>query len=332
MLNTMISTKNIITKLEEIPQEWIFEFYLKLPEKLSGQDIKLKSLFNPNEKNPSMYIYYSEKVNGYKFKDFSTDESGNGVDLVKRLYNLPTLGESIQRIITDYNKWLIDNKEGYEIKSFKIQQKFKIIDFTTREWTKDDESFWTKFGIGSTTLDEYKVVPLKDYTLCKLDDQQNIRRTLQGIRLYGYLKKDGTLYKVYQPMITEYKFLKMHNYLQGSEQLTFTSPYLIICSSLKDLMSFRNLKFTNVEVIAPDSENTLISEHTIESLKRKYKSICTLFDNDEAGIRAMKKYKERYNIPYVHLELHKDLSDAIAAQGIMKVREVLTPLIRKILK
>ena len=83
-----------------------------------------------------------------------------------------------------------------------------------------------------------------------------------------------------------YKFFKAADYIQGVDQLTFEKDYLVICSSLKDLLTFHNLGFTNAECIAPDSENTLIPERIIVGLKERYKNICTLFDNDEAGIRA----------------------------------------------
>ena len=40
----MISTKAIIYDLNQVPTEWPFEFYLNLPEKLIGQDVKIKSI------------------------------------------------------------------------------------------------------------------------------------------------------------------------------------------------------------------------------------------------------------------------------------------------
>jgi len=43
----------------------------------------------------------------------------------------------------------------------------------------------------------------------------------------------------------------------------------------------------------------------------KYKKIFVLFDNDEAGIRSMKRYKEKYDFDYVVLDMEKDLSDSI---------------------
>ena len=41
----MINTTSLISDLTQIPKEWAFEFYLNLNEKLTGQDIKIKSIF-----------------------------------------------------------------------------------------------------------------------------------------------------------------------------------------------------------------------------------------------------------------------------------------------
>jgi DNA primase len=109
-------------------------------------------------------------------------------------------------------------------------------------------------------------------------------------------------------------------------------PYLIICSSLKDIMAFTKLGYKNAEAIAPDSENTLIPEHIISAYKHKYKGICTLFDNDLAGIESMKKYKDKYDIPYVLLEMSKDLSDSVKDTSLLKVKELLTPLLKQALQ
>jgi hypothetical protein len=97
-------------------------------------------------------------------------------------------------------------------------------------------------------------------------------------------------------------------------------------------MAFNKLNYKNAEAIAPDSENTLIPEHIISAYKHKYKGICTLFDNDLAGIESMKKYKDKYDIPYVVLDMSKDLSDSLRDHNIIKVKEVLTPLLKQALQ
>jgi hypothetical protein len=148
---------------------------------------------------------------------------------------------------------------------------------------------------------------------------------------YGYFRNDGSLYKIYTPKNTEKKFIKVENYIQGLEQLNYDCKYLMITSSLKDLMSFVKLSIGNIECIAPDSENTMITSAVLKDLKAKYTKIILLFDNDDPGINAAKKYKDLYDFNYVVLPLEKDLSDSVKIHGIEKVREVLFPLLKQTL-
>lgn len=329
----MLRTKSLITDITEVPREWIFEYYLQLQEKLTGQDIKIKSIFNKNDKNPSMCIYYAAN-NTYKYKDFSTGKSGDAINLVIEMSEpkLTTRGEAAHKIIEDYNNFLLNNKDGYEIRNFKKRSKYKVVDFTTRSWSNFDEKYWSKFHINSKLLEFYKVAPLSDYKLQKEDENGNIvEQVIKSTNMYGYFRKDGVLYKIYHPLVKDYKFIKVQDYIQGMDQLTMRVPYLIICSSLKDIMAFTKLGYKNAEAIAPDSENTMIQEHVITALRHKYKGVCTLFDNDAPGLESMKKYKDKYNIPYVILPMSKDLSDSVRDTSLTKVREVLTPLLKQAL-
>ena len=46
----MFNTKNIVGEGQDVPSTWVFQYYLDLPEKLTGQDIKIKSIFNPKKR------------------------------------------------------------------------------------------------------------------------------------------------------------------------------------------------------------------------------------------------------------------------------------------
>ena len=133
------------------------------------------------------------------------------------------------------------------------------------------------------------------------------------------------------PKNSDKKFIKVQNYVQGLDQISYEKNYLIITSSLKDLMVFQKLKIVNAECIAPDSENTMISETIINKLSKSYKSIIVLFDNDEPGIKAAERYKHKYNFNYVVLPMEKDLSDSIEKHGIDKVRDMLLPLLKQVI-
>ena len=82
----------------------------------------------------------------------------------------------------------------------------------------------------------------------------------------------------------------------------------------------------NIEVISPDSENTMIKPHIVEYLKKKYKKVITVFDNDEAGKHAIKRYYDTYGIHGVYPTLSKDVSDAMKEYGLKEVHAMLKPL------
>jgi len=328
----MLRTKALVSSLDTIPREWPFEFYLKLTEKLTGQDIKIKSVFGSADKVPSLCIYFADAQQKYKFKDFSTDISGDGLSLVQNMFKLPNRGEAAHKIIEDYNQFMLTSTEDYSLREFKVQQKYKVIDVQPRAWTVLDQKYWNQFHIGSKDLEFWNIAPLEQYIMQKEQDGEIKELRIKGQYIYGYFRADGSLYKIYQPYVKDSKFIKVRDYIQGSDQLTLKVPYLVIGSSLKDIAAFRKLGFKNAEAIAPDSENTLIQEAYILSYKHKYESICTLFDNDNAGIKAMEKYKERYGLPFAHLQLSKDLSDSIRDHGLKLVRDTIQPLLTGILK
>jgi 5S rRNA maturation endonuclease (ribonuclease M5) len=324
----MISTKNLISDLEEVPREWVFEYYLNLREKLTGQNIKMLSAFNVRDKVPSMFIY--QDGGKYKFKDFSSGFQGDQVELVRYLFNYDARFKATNRIITDYQEYLKHNAPAVR-GPIQFHDKFKVVDFEMRHWNTLDQKYWTQFKIGSSILSQYNVVPLEFFTMSKteIDDSVTSYRFSRPY-VYGYFRNDGELYKIYMPKIPEKKFIKIQNYTQGMDQLQYDSKYLLIVSSLKDLLSFKKLGIGNIECIAPDSENTMIGESVINRLREKYSKIIVLFDNDEPGIKAAQRYQDKYNIPHVILDMSKDLSDSVRDHGIEAVRDKLLSLLKQI--
>lgn len=322
----MISTKQLLDDVAQVPSYWIFEFYCRLSERLTGQDMKIKSLFKPDERTPSFCIYVRDDK--YRFKDFSTGAGGNGVDLVMMMYDI-NFGQAAQKILCDYNEFILTGRLSDDLRDFKKQAKYQVREYNKRGWTKQDADFWTQFRIDSDTLSNFNVIPLDSYTMVKEDNSDRV--VISGPNLYGYTRLDGTIYKVYQPKVTEHKFFKVKNYIQGTDQLKFNVPNLVICSSLKDAMCLTKFGY-NTEVVAPDSENTLIPNGAMSMYKLKYKAICTLFDNDDAGIKAAQKYQDEYDLPGVILPMSKDLSDSVRDYGIPETRKVLHPLLKEALK
>lgn len=317
----MFATKNLVHDITDVPVNWVFEHFCKLKEKLSGQDVKIKSLFNPRERTPSMCIYFDKTRNQYKFKDFSSGKGGTAVDLIKDFYGI-TYYKACNIIVEKYNDYVLHNNGGYDVQEFKQASKYRVVSYEPRGWNTQDQYYWTQFNIGSKLLEEHCVKPLSRYTMVKDDKELNI----YGNYLYGYFTKDEKLYKIYQPKTLDKKFIKVSDYVQGSEQLK-GHGFLLITSSLKDLMSIKSLRF-NIDIIAPDSENSMIRKDQMINYLQNYEKILVMFDNDEAGIKAMKKYIEFYPmIGSVVLDMSKDPSDSIKDHGPKAVREKLVYLL-----
>jgi hypothetical protein len=119
----MISTKGLLD-IKDVPVTWVFEYYCNLKEKLQGQDIRMKSLFNPNDKTPSMFIYLNKNKGVYYYKDFSSNNGGDFIDLVQRIFNLPDRFSAMQKITTDYATY--KPADGVTIQTFKTVTKFKV--------------------------------------------------------------------------------------------------------------------------------------------------------------------------------------------------------------
>ena len=327
----MISTKNLISDLKDVPKEWAFEYYLNLKEKLTGQDVKMLSAFNAKDKVPSMFIYHDAASGFYKFKDFSSGNQGDSLNLVQALFNLPSRSHATSKVLCDYQEF-VNNNSPSEIREFKIHDKFKVVDYEMRHWNSQDSTFWTSFRIGSALLAKYNVAPLAYFTMEKREEDGSITSfKFNKPFLYGYFREDGELYKIYMPKNLEKKFIKVQNYVQGIDQLTYDTKYLVITSSLKDLLCFNKLGIGNVECIAPDSENTMIGESVMNKLSKQYFKTIVLFDNDEPGIRAAQRYKDKYGFNFVVLDMSKDLSDSVKDHGVEVVRDRLLPLLKQAL-
>jgi 5S rRNA maturation endonuclease (ribonuclease M5) len=318
----MFNTKDLVHDIKDVPITWIFEHFCVLKEKLTGQDLKFKSIFNPGERTPSMCIY-TDQYNTYKYKDFSTGKGGSAIDLVKEMTHL-SFHKTCQLIIETYNDFVLHNNGGYDIERFQRASKYKVTSHIIRKWSTQDQYFWTQFNIGSKLLEAHIVRPLESYCMTKDGNELCIK----GLYLYGYFKDDGTLYKIYQPKTLDKKFIKVTDYIQGWDQLQ-NRKHLLITSSLKDIMSIKSLKL-DLDVIAPDSENTMLKKDVMEELRKKYEKIIVMFDFDQAGIESMKSYKEKY--PFIEitvLPMSKDVSDSIKDYGAKEVRTRLVPILAK---
>jgi hypothetical protein len=312
----MFSSKKSILLLDDIPSQWIFKYYLKLSDDAFTRTIRLKSLFNPRDSNPSMYVYYDRFYNKWVYKCHSTGKFGDGISLVQVLFNI-SYNDACDKVIEDYYNsdksdfnMLDENELGYT--------KWFIDNYKVRAWTVADANYWLAYNIGTTLLNKYNVFPLESYELTQKNLKTN--EIVKSIRFentaltYAFMTEDKQIYKVYSPKNKSKKFICLEAVIQGVEQLDYHDT-MVITSSLKDVMAIKSLGF-RVDCIAPSSESTKLRPEIINDwLKKEYKHIVVYMDSDIAGINAMKFYEENYNLPFVYLPREKDISDIIKIHG-----------------
>lgn len=317
----MLSTRKLLTDVREVPDTWIFEYFARLDTRLDGTEVKIRSLFNANDRNPSMYIFWSQRLSKYWFHDFSTGKTGDAIKFVQELFNC-SFTVACNIILTKYFTFT-GNDLYTTIPRSTSNTKFRVSAYEVRKWNTDDANYWTSFHIGSRLLETYGVRALKGYVM---QNEAGERFEVAGGYLYGYFSKAGMLYKIYRPKRINSKFIKVGNYLQGIEQLT-NRRCLVLVSSLKDGLSLCSLQL-DLDFVATDSENSLLDPTMVKELNTRYQMrMFTLLDNDEAGIKAMKEYRKRYNLSPILLSLEKDISDSVKKHGPLYVRDRLVPMI-----
>lgn len=319
-----------------IPSGKIFEKLLNLEEELDGQSVTMHSLFT-EDNTASMIIYYANSggVQLYKFKDFSSGLSGDAVDLFLHIH-----GEKYG--ITDRNdafyKILDIFKEGGDyIKALETGAKTiipitkEVTNYEITSWKENHGNFMRSFGITPAFTKEYFIKPLAFYemTISRGSNSEVLR--FEDPLMFGYFNSQGELCKIYNPGKKKGKFIKVKTLIQGYEQLKPKKKYCLIMAGLKDMGAFAGLKYNQFNIIAPESENVELSEAIITQLVNDHEIVFTMLDNDAEGIKRMLMYKEKYNLPYIHFTVEKDIAECRKSHGEIDTKEFFSTAFKKYL-
>jgi hypothetical protein len=327
----MFSSQDFIKDVNTIPTQWMLQYYFELPYKLTGQTFKIKSLFNEKDKDPSMVFYWWR--DRYVFKDFSSGKKGSTIEALMELFKMDFTATS-NKIKSDYVKFSKEGDVESKINLDIVEYEWNVLSYKARNWNTLDADYFTKLNISSKLLSHYNIKPLASYRLEKRESISKETIEIYPITckdyVYGFFKKDGTLYKVYRPYWRTMKFINFDSsYTQGSEQLNGFDT-LVIASSLKDLLVLKSLRL-RIDIIAPNSETNILSYDKIHNYKEQYESIVTLFDPDSSGIKSMETYLDRFDIPFCYLPFKNDgdLADMMKAKGKDFVLQEVVPKLDK---
>lgn len=99
---------------------------------------------------------------------------------------------------------------------------------------------------------------------------------------------------------------------------------VIVTKALKDTMTLYEY---GIPSIAPCSENVFLTENQYNKLKKRFKHIILLYDNDYTGICFTNKIRKQFsdlNIAYLPINGgDKDISDYRKAHGYKKTLELI---------
>lgn len=319
----------ICTLLSIVSEDTIMQQYF--PEAV----IMGKKYTNPfrSDRNPS--CFFSRSSGKLRFVDMSRPEyGGDCFDIVRLSKNLKSFGEVMSTIKRDFNidsrdvieasvstPVFIEEPKRREMVTANTGYQYKI---TIRNFNKNDEEYWSQFGISVALLKKYRISPVKLYYSKKKMDtyfEKKYEYLDKNDPCYCYLFPSNNKVKLYRPLVKNKKFKWNSNTssdnVQGYDQLKpKDNDLLIITSSMKDLLVFVS---HGIPAIAPQSESTYIPDDILEILKAKYKTIIIVYDNDAPGIKLSKRHSLKYKLPYALIpeefkgkdiaEIYKNLSD-----------------------
>lgn len=324
--NSSITYKDILTRVSEYD---LISYYFDIA---TIPTIICSPLRIDN--NPSFGLY---SLNNYRiyWKDFATKETGGIWDLLERFWGV-SYNEVINRVWEDLPKIPtshivsknISNSPhliNYSSSSIKLECK-------TREWLPYDLEYWGSYGISLPWLKYADVYPISHKIVIK-----NNNRYVFAADKYAYayveFKEGNTTLKIYQPYNTRgYKWSNAHDRSVISlwTKVPEYGDKICICSSLKDsLCLWEN---TGIPAICVQGEGYGIGDTAISELKRRFKEVFILFDNDKAGIDDSIKLSESTGFTNLVLPNYgaKDVSDLFKLfNNVNKFKEVILNLINR---
>jgi hypothetical protein len=266
------------------------------------------------DKSPSLSIYMFR--GRLRYRDFGTGEKGGLFDLLSQMWQL-SYEDTLQKVVNDFTYVGKDNT--IKVKRSVLQHRVEIkekpkskIEIKIRNWRLYDILYWRTYGVSVDWLKYAEVYPISHKIITKGD-----QRFVFGADKYAYAyieRKEGNIsIKIYQPFNKDgFKWCTStdSSVISLWTKVPPEGDKLCICSSLKDALCLWSN--TGIPCLATQGEGYTMSNTAINELKRRYKQIFILFDNDSAGLIDGEKLSKQtgfINLVLPKFENGKDVSD-----------------------
>ena len=318
-----VSLDDILSKVTEAD---ILSYYLGVTEVPCIINSPLRQ-----DRRPSFGLYSSDGIRIF-YIDLATKDSGGLFDLLGKMWNCG-FKEVLSKINEDISKFCggvnIHSYTSCAIRSTSSYNKDTDLQCKVRDWRSYDIEYWASYGITLEWLKYAEVYPISHKIVIK-----DGHRYVFGADKYAYAyvehKEGKVTLKIYQPFNKAgYKWSNKHDKSVISlwTKVPEYGDKICICSSLKDaLCLWAN---TNIPSLSIQGEGYNMSDTAISELKRRYKEIYILLDNDEAGLKDGLSLSESTgftNVVLPKFEGGKDISDAFKILGKEKWLKLIVPL------
>ena len=283
-----------------------------------------------SDNRPSFGLYSPDGTH-INYIDFGTKDKGTTLTLLSKMWNTDTYN-TIKKIndeiglISNSRGIITLNKSNNRVvvkKSVNTDLKCKI-----REWKDYDIKYWESYGINLKWLKLAEVYPISHKIIVK-DNHSYVFKADKYAYAYVEHKEGKVTIKIYQPLNKKYKWSNKHDKSVISlwTKVPEYGDKICICSSLKDaLCLWAN---TGIPSLSIQGEGYSMSKTAIDELKRRYKKVYILLDNDITGLLDGVKLAEEtgfINIILPQFEGGKDVSDLMKAKGKEAFLKIILPL------
>lgn len=275
---------------------------------------------------------YSRDGHRVYYVDFATKDRGNTFDILCKLWGCNYI-EALAKIDHDISKFstkdlgINTSKQHLTPKIFKLNN--TELQCKVRDWAPHDIEYWASYGISLDWLKYAEVYPISHKIVIKDGNKYAF-----GADRYAYAyvehKEGKVTLKIYQPKNTKgYKWSNKHDKSVISlwTKIPEYGDKVCICSSLKDaLCLWSNL---GIPALSIQGEGYNMSNTAVNELKRRYKEIYILLDNDEAGLKDGLSLSEStgfINLVLPKFKEGKDISDAYKVLGKERWLKLIKPL------
>lgn len=318
-----MSLDDILSKVTEAD---ILSYYLGVTEVPCIMNSPLRQ-----DRRPSFGLYSSNGVRIF-YTDFATKDSGGLFDLLGKMWNC-SFKEVLTRVSEDISKFCgganIHSYTPCAVRSTNSYNKDTDLQCKVRDWRSYDIEYWASYGITLEWLKYAEVYPISHKIVIK-----DGHRYVFGADKYAYAyvehKEGKVTLKIYQPKNTKgYKWSNKHDKSVVSlwTKIPEYGDKVCICSSLKDaLCLWSNL---GIPALSIQGEGYNMSNTAVNELKRRYKEIYILLDNDEAGLKDGLSLSEStgfINLVLPKFKEGKDISDAYKVLGKERWLKLIKPL------